>query len=63
MTTNNHIGRRFLFETTHRIQPLLEVSMVTLNTIVELLRSTMLGVWENCAEGRRVALRLVGGHP
>ncbi len=37
MATNNHVGGRNLFEATHGIQPLLEVSIVTLDAIVEVL--------------------------
>ncbi len=63
MPTNDDVGRRFLFETAHGVQPLFEMPMVAFNAIVEILRGTMLNIRQDCAEGGRIALRLVGCHP
>ena len=47
MPTNDDVGRRFLLEATHGIQPLFEMSMVAFNAVVEILRGPMLNSGED----------------
>ncbi len=63
MSPGKPIHRARALEAPHRAQALLQMSMISLNSIVQVAGTAMLGIGDDDAEGRRIALGLVRRDP
>lgn len=63
MTTAQGARCESTLEAAHRAHPLLQMAVIALNSIVQVARTTMLGVGKDCTQGGRVALGPIRGHP
>jgi hypothetical protein len=60
MAANHSVSASRTLEASHRPKPLLEVAVVSLQTIIQVLRAAMLRGGEDSTNGGRIARRLVG---
>jgi hypothetical protein len=60
MAANHSLSASRMLEASHRPKPLLEVAVVSLQTIIEVLRAAMLRAGEDSTNGGRIARRFVG---
>src|SRR5215204_6127689 len=60
MAANHSVSGSRMLEASHRPKPLLKMSMVSLQTIVQVLQAAMLCAGEDSTNGGRIARRLVG---
>ncbi len=60
MAANHSVSASRMLEAPHRPKPLLEVAVVSLQTIIQVLRAAMLCAGEDSTNGGRIARRFVG---
>jgi len=60
MAANHSVSGSRMLEASHRPKPLLEVAVVSLQTVIQVLRAAMLCAGEDSTNGGRIARRFVG---
>ena len=60
MAANHGVSGSRMLEASHRSKPLLEVAVVSLQTVIQVLRAAMLCAGEDSTNGGRIARRFVG---
>jgi len=60
MSANNNVSGRRMLEAPHGSQSLLEMTMIALQSVIQVSRAPMLDTWQESAQRRRVTPRPVG---